>query len=363
MDKKFDVTKSEEGERIDRWLCRKLPQLSRNQIKRTLDDGRVIINGRRVVIASWELEGGDHIELRLTGLPADEVVSESAQRSRPPRRDEGRGGRGGHEGSSKVRSSLDRHLNKRKDNRKDKPRGEDGGQKRLHLKVYHEDRDLIVVEKPASIPSVKMGAADGGNSLEDEIRKYMKRKHRGSSGSFVAPLHRLDVETTGVMVFALSKVGQGLEKQFREHSVRREYIAIVEGRIEKEQGIIDKPVEKGDFGGGRKVREAEKGKGMKAITEYRVKERYSNATLLDVTVRTGRTHQIRVHFASEGFPIMGEARYGEGHEAADMLPFKRHALHAAKLGFKHPASGKKMQFDSPLPDDMTEIVDKLRTNC
>jgi 23S rRNA pseudouridine1911/1915/1917 synthase len=156
---------------------------------------------------------------------------------------------------------------------------------------------------------------------------------------------------------ALSKQGEVLEKQFREHSIKRRYQAVVHGAISSNDGAINKALEKGSFGHGKKVRTSETGK--KALTEFTVRERYKNATLVDVGVSTGRTHQVRVHFQSIGHPLIGEKLYHD-HRNRD-IPFKRHALHATELGFSHPVSGKRMTFRSPLPDDMKELIDQLRT--
>ncbi len=238
-------------------------------------------------------------------------------------------------------------------------RGAERGEE-TRLKIYHHDRDIIVVEKPAGVLSVPKDRSKARGTMKDLIRSYMKRKFRGARHSFIAPLHRLDVETSGVMVFALSKAGQKLSNQFKNHRIERTYQTVVAGRIERENGVIKKPLEKGEFGHGKKVRPSKEGR--TAVTEYVVKERYGHATLLEVRVRTGRTHQIRVHFASEGHPIIGDSLYA--HEAkgakAKEIGFGRHALHANLLAFKHPVSGKRIFHRSPLPKDMKDLVDTLR---
>ena len=116
------------------------------------------------------------------------------------------------------------------------------------------DRDVIVVEKPAGILSVPKDGSRGRENLRDQIRAYMRRKIKGIRHSFISPLHRLDAETSGVMVFALSKAGQKLSNQFKNHTIERVYQALVTGRIEKEGGVIKKSLEKGKFGHGRKTR-------------------------------------------------------------------------------------------------------------
>ncbi len=367
MESNFRVNKKENGQRLDLWLQGKLPGASRKQAKAMLDAGRVLVNNRRVVIAGWELAEGDEVEVRplLRSLSEKE---EGGQGQQPERQRHQEVRRQAGPQTAGISSSIDRHFARKKAKRKAKDRPQ--RKETPSVRVYYQDRDLVVVEKPSGLLSVPNDKQDTRDSMLDRVRSFLRRKFRDKS-SFVSPLHRLDAETSGIMVFALSKQGQRLTGQFKEHSVQRSYEAIVQGRIEKEQGVINKPLEKGEFDDGRKVRTVEGEGGMKAITEYRVRERYKNATLLDVTVRTGRTHQIRVHLASEGFPVLGDALYAN--ELAEKYPelmdevdrtlgFRRHALHAASLGFKHPANGKKMTFRSPMPDDMKAILDSLRSS-
>lgn len=351
MENTFTASEKDAGKRIDKFLCSALPNTSRSKIKLLIDDGRVLINRKRVLIAGWELEPHDLIEVRIPpGFEREgqrqSTADEAAAGEKP--------GQGAlqHEGHAQIRDSIERHFARRR-GRNLQPESKPAAGHR-HLKIYFRDRDLIVVEKPSGILSV----APEGKDAEDmvsEVRAFLSRRHKESRGSFVSALHRLDTETSGVMVFALSKTGMRLEEQFRSHAIRREYTAVVKGQVEEDGGIIDIPLEKGDFHGGRKVKRAARGEGRRAVTEFRVKERYGDATLLDVGVRTGRTHQIRVHLAEKGYPLLGDKLYAEGDRS-----FGRQALHAAVIGFRHPATGKKMTFHSPLPRDMRELVDRLR---
>jgi len=370
LEKQFRVKGDEEGQRLDRWLMSKLPQQSRKQIKSQLDAGCVLVNNRRVVIASWELIEGDEVEVRRQVGPRapsaeEERGSPGPRQAEPqPRR------RHVHAGSAGISASIDKHMARRKDRKKRAHRKPERDGPRV--KIYHQDRDIIVVEKPGGLLSVPKDGKDARDSLLERIKAFMRRKYRKGKSSFISPLHRLDAETSGIMIFALSKGGQKLTSQFRNHTIHRTYQAIVMGSIGSENGVIDRPLEKGEFGGGRKAEEAKDGSGKRAVTEYRTKEIYKEATLLDVTVRTGRTHQIRVHLAAEGNPIMGDSvydsefgrRYPEIMDEVDRtLGFRRHALHASAIGFKHPTSGKKMTFRSSLPDDMKSLIDWLRENC
>lgn len=384
MEHHFIVQQSDIRERLDKWLCSKLPNFSRHQVKSLLDDGRVIVNRRRVLIAGWELEEGDEIEVRLpagfesklTGSTEDSNIASYSDRSGSPSSQRSIEHAKTLAEQTGVRESLERYFTRQKEQRhlprldKTKESKQNKSiiettkyqQPKDRIRIYYEDRDVIVVEKRAgilSVPSKEKGSEK--ENLLSEIQAYLKRRHRGSKHSFVAPLHRLDVETSGVMVFALSKDGQKLEQQFKDHSIRREYTAIVIGSVDKESGIIDIPLEKGDFPGGQKVRPATRGQGKKAITEFSVVERYSNASLLKLRVRTGRTHQIRVHLAAKGFPIVGDKLYANQSQIA-ISKFPHHALHANLLSFRHPSTNKKYIFHSSLPRDIKNLIDYLRTS-
>ena len=323
--RQFIVNAGESGHRIDRWLTQKMPNLSRGQIKHLLDHGKVLVNHRRVLIAGWELESNDAVEVRIPdgGVP-------EASRPEAPR----------HDRSPKPEPRVS-------------PESIASSAKRF-LEVLYEDRDIIVVNKPAGVLTEPKGDSPHDHLL-GMIRGYLKRKHKESRGSYVKLLHRLDKDTSGVIVAAKSKVGEQLEDQFRGHRIERNYIAIVEGRVDQEEGVIDLPLEKGEFEGGKKSRVAHnKGEGKEAITRFRVKERYSNATQLSINVGTGRTHQVRVHLSEKGHPLIGDHTYGS------KIRFPRHALHATLLAFKHPRTGKQERFETKLPQDLEKLVDQLR---
>ncbi len=319
--RQFIVGLGENGNRIDRWLSQKMPELSRGQIKHLIDQGKVLVNHRRILIAGWELEPQDSVEVRI---PA--------------------------QGMPEIHSEMREETTYRRD--RTEPKADKGG--RRFLEVIFEDRDIIVVDKPAGVlTEPKEGSPH--DHLLGMIKGYLKRKFKDSRGSYVKLLHRLDRDTSGVVVAAKSKVGEQLEGLFRAHRVERHYVAIVEGRIEKEEGKINLSIEKGDFEGGKKARVVAKGAGMEAITYYRVKERYTNATLVDIRVETGRTHQVRIHFAELGHPLIGDKIYG-----ATQIRFPRHALHASLLGFHHPHTKKFERYETKLPQDMENLIDQLR---
>lgn len=296
---KKTLTFSGSTKRLDLWLVSALG-LSRGKVKERLDFGLVRVNGKKVRIAGWELKAGDKVDVFE---PAKDMVKRAS-----------------------------------------------GG----FVEVLHQDTDVIVVVKPAGLLSSPEEDLVETDTMQERVREFLCRKWKAKNAHIKA-LHRLDVETSGVMVFALSKAGELLESQFREHTIHREYDALVEGAVEEEEAMITYPLEKGDFSAGRKVRAIKNSdRGTKAKTQFRVVERYPKVTLLRVTPYTGRTHQIRVHLSSIGHPIVGDKLYGS------QVKFARHALHAARLGFKHPVSGKRMEFQIGLPKDMREYLDKLR---
>lgn len=304
--KHFTVEGAAVGKRMDLYLSEKTSQ-SRKAIKQLLDGGRVKLNGRRVSIAKWELKAGDIIE-----LAADKQSERDRER------------RAGHK----------------------------------FIEVLFEDRDVIVVIKEAGIPV--MDDAEGAPyTLVDQVRAYLRRKHPGSRGTFVKPVHRLDSDTSGVMVLAKSKIGEKLIAQFTKHTIRRLYQAVVRGRIESEQGKIDLPLAKGDFGFGKKAAVTPEGKPSR--TDFRVLERYLDATYVELELHTGRTHQVRVHLAAKGHPIIGDALYG--YEGSKNVAFPRQALHASLIRFTHPVSHERMEFKAPLPKDMEKLIDELRMGC
>ncbi|MGB6068341.1 MAG: RluA family pseudouridine synthase [Desulfomonilaceae bacterium] len=229
--------------------------------------------------------------------------------------------------------------------------------------IIFEDEDLIVVDKPPGIV-VHPGARRPSNTLMDVlISTRPEMKGVGEQGRW-GVVHRLDRDTSGVMVFAKTVAAHAaLSAQFKAHSIHRVYVALVRGNPGQESGLVDVTI-------GRHVKERKRmstttGKGRRAVTRWRVKERFGGLTLLEVYPETGRTHQIRVHLAHIGLPVAGDPVYGKMRgkggasdpkvrKALEML--KRQALHAAVLGFVHPRSQKYVEFFSPLPTDMAEAI-------
>jgi 23S rRNA pseudouridine1911/1915/1917 synthase len=175
-------------------------------------------------------------------------------------------------------------------------------------------------------------------------------------------VHRLDKDTSGVMVVAASnRAYYHLVEQFRSRTIKRRYLALVSGDTKKDTGEIDLPI--GRSGSDRKKMSTRTRRGKEAVTRWKVVERFGCATLLEVRLGTGRTHQIRVHLSSLGHPVLGDRTYGRKIELEvrkRKVFFPRQMLHAELLGFEHPASGEFREFSSPLPEDMETAIRDLK---
>ncbi|MDO8461663.1 MAG: RluA family pseudouridine synthase [Deltaproteobacteria bacterium] len=299
----FKVTGKEDGKRVDLYLTKVMAPISRKKIKGLIDQGRLLINNRKVVIASWALEQGDRVELLAEG-------AEDLSQNQPQ-----------------------------------------------FLKVIYEDADLLVVEKDAGVPCEKSPVA-WRPSMVAMVNQYLKRTHPHLVAHYVGLVHRLDADTSGLLIYTKTKQANKITEQFKEQTVVRDYLALVEGRVEAERGVLQDYLAQAELPGGKKVKLVEKGKGKKAITRFKVLERYSRATLLEVSIKTGRTHQIRVQLAAMRHPILGDRLYGNDSELSKN--FKRQALHATRLAFRHPVSHQKVEVVSPLPRDLRRWVERLR---
>ena len=168
-------------------------------------------------------------------------------------------------------------------------------------------------------------------------------------------VHRLDKDTSGLLVVAKTEAAlRALQAAIKAREVRREYLALVHGRIAPDEGVIDAPIARHPR---HRRRMAVVADGRRALTRYRVREPFATATLVEVSLQTGRTHQIRVHFAHLGHPVVGDPVYGRRGETWGMT---RQALHAFRLTFTHPGTGAPIAIEAPLPDDMGEALAKLR---
>jgi 23S rRNA pseudouridine1911/1915/1917 synthase len=305
------VPSTARGERLDQHLATALPDLSRSRLKALIEDGRVLLNGRTCRPGA-RLKGGEEIAI---SVPAPTPA---------------------------------------------KPIAQD-----LPIEVLFQDRSLIVVNKAAGMV-VHPGAGHSEGTLVNALLHRVK--DLGGVGGELRPgiVHRLDRETSGCMVVAKDeKTLAALQRSFKAREVTKLYLALVhgapkaEGRFETLYGRHPKHRKRFTT----KVRE-----GKPALTLYRVLEQFDGAALVEADLRTGRTHQVRVHFAEAGHPLLADGLYGGGRKAKGAVKdateaVGRQALHAWKLALAHPRTGKPLAFEAPIPEDFERALKILRANA
>ena len=318
------------GGRIDAYLTDVMAgEFSRSRIKALIEQGEVVVNGTAVIEPNKKVRPGDVIELNLPE-PEDP-----------------------------------------------QPKGEN-----IPLDVLYEDNDLIVLVKPAGLV-VHPGAGNWHGTLVNALIYHCGASLSGIGGvKRPGIVHRLDKDTSGVMVVAKNDIAhRHLSDQFADHGrtgpLERAYYAVVWGRPRTLKGTIDAPLGRAGDRVKRAVKHEDAEDAREAITHYEVVERYLEkpdatalASMVECHLETGRTHQIRVHMAHIGHPLIGDPDYGAAFRTkANLLPdtakavvnrFPRQALHAFMLAFEHPATGETMHFESPLPADMQELVEALK---
>ncbi|HXG02738.1 MAG TPA: RluA family pseudouridine synthase [Candidatus Binatia bacterium] len=292
------------GVRLDRWLAEVMPDLSRSRIQALIAEGRVTVEGA-VPKAAHRLRGGERIEVEIPPPPPEEVEPEP-----------------------------------------------------IALTILHEDDDVLVVDKPAGMV-VHPGAGRAGGTLVAAVLAHAP--HVAGVGGRRRPgiVHRLDKDTSGVLVIAKTpRAYASLTAQLAARTVTRRYLAVVHGRVGRAEGVVDAPI-------GRDPRHRQRmavrpaGQGRPAITQYRVLERFDGFTYVELRLGTGRTHQIRVHMASLGHPVVGDVTYGRA-RGKPPIPLDGIALHAAGLAFLHPLTHQKMEFTAPLPTRIERLLAHLR---
>jgi 23S rRNA pseudouridine1911/1915/1917 synthase len=292
----------EEKIRIDLYLTQKKIYPSRSQIRNLIAQDKIRVNNNSIK-PSYILKNGDMIDLALP------------------------------------------------ENKELKIKAED-----IPLDIIYEDEHLVVVNKPANMIVHPAGKINSGTLVNALL--YHCQDSLSGIGGVIRPgiVHRLDKNTSGLMVVAKNDLAHlDLSRQIKEHQVTKKYIALVHGNLKDDSGIIDAPI-------GRSLRNRKKmavtaeGKSREAITHFKVLKRFSDYTLVEATLRTGRTHQIRVHLAFIGHPIVGDQLYGYRRQG---LNINRQALHSYVLGFVHPGFKKYMEFSAPLPKDIQELIDCL----
>ena len=226
---------------------------------------------------------------------------------------------------------------------------------RFGLKTAHQDELLVVIDKPPGLLTVPTEGGTGDDSVLSRLREDLARL-RGPR-AYVGALHRLDRGTSGLVAMALSRECHAAGRAaFRDHAFLRRYLALVDGVPKAAEGTIDLPIADEYESGKRHIARDDDEPSRHAVTHYRVKERFPRAALLEVELDTGRQHQIRLHLRAIGHPIVGDGVYGRKDRSAGTRPF----LHACKLAFPHPITGKPVDCQSDPPPDFADALRRLR---
>jgi len=313
---RFMIDKSQCGQRLDIFLAQSDVAISRSHVKCVIEEGDVLVNGKEPKV-SQKLKEGDVIV--LTQRPPIEAVAVAQD---------------------------------------------------IPLDIVYEDEAIIVINKQAGM----VVHPAPGNYVNTLVNALLFHCHDLSGiGGVLRPgiVHRLDKDTSGLIVAAKSDdAHRQLSAQFEKHEVQKKYLALVWGNTKDKQGEIVKPVGRHTID--RKKMSTNTKRGKEAITFWKVIERYGVATLLEVEIKTGRTHQIRVHLSDLRYPIIGDAVYGGATNRtqnianpalkAQIKAFNRQALHAAYLSFVHPLTGKRIEFNANMPEDLANLCAQLRSS-
>ena len=298
----FIVEKEYEGNRIDSYLAKKDEDLSRVAIQRLIKEEKILVNGKKVK-ASYKVQENDSVTLEEEEPKEIELKAQD-----------------------------------------------------IPIEILYEDNDIIVVNKPKGLV-VHPGNGNPDGTLVNSLMNICKDSLSGIGGE-IRPgiVHRLDKDTSGVIVVAKNdKAHINLSEQIKNHEVEKTYIALVRGIVKENEATINMPI--GRNKNDRKKMAVEKD-GKVAITNFKVLERFpkDNCTLLEVKIETGRTHQIRVHLAHIGYPVIGDTTYSNGKNKWGVVG---QCLHAKRLKFKHPTTGKEMTIEAELPDYFKDILRQL----
>lgn len=302
---KAEYTPGEELLRIDRFLGSRLEQVSRSYLQKLVKDGAVLVNGKPVK-SSYKVENGDRIRLEIPDAVEPEIEAEP-----------------------------------------------------MALDILYEDSDIILINKPKGMV-VHPAAGHYSGTLVNGLMAHCKNELSGINGVMRPGIvHRIDMDTTGVLIVCKNdKAHNVIAEQLKVHSITRKYYAIVHGVLKADTGTINAPI--GRHPVDRKKMSINEKNGKEAVTHYRVLQRFRRFTLVECQLETGRTHQIRVHMASIGHPLLGDQVYGPA-----KVPFsglQGQTLHAGVLGIIHPSTGEYMEFTAPLPAYFEAVLKKLETD-
>ena len=294
------VNENDKGKRLDIYIAENFNELSRTMIKKLIESNNILVNDKSEKV-SYKVQANDNISI---DIPEAKETKLKAQE--------------------------------------------------IPLDIIYEDSDIIVINKPKGmVVHPANGNPDG--TLVNAILSICKNSLSGIGGELRPGIvHRLDKDTSGLIIVAKNdKAHINMSEQIKERNVKKTYIALVRGNVPEEEATINMPI-------GRSTKDRKKmavtKNGKQAITHFKVLKRYSKYTLLEIKIETGRTHQIRVHMAEIGYPVVGDAVYSNG---KNEFGIEGQMLHAYKLEFMHPITNKHMELTAPLPQYIEEILKKL----
>jgi len=296
------------GQRIDKFLSDNLKDISRSRIQKLITRGEVLVGGKHVS-KHYRLIEGDSIDINglAAGSGHGDIIPEA-----------------------------------------------------IELSIIYEDEHMLVISKRAGM-LVHPASGNNEHTLVNALLYHCRDLSRLSGDDRAGIVHRLDKDTSGLLIVAKNEtVHAKLSDMFKQRTIKKTYIALVAGKFEEEKGHIDLPIGRSRID--RKKMSISVDRGRRALTDFEVAQELGRANLLNIYPGTGRTHQIRVHMSYIGHPIIGDKIYGNNISAgiAKKIELKRQFLHAAKLKFVHPVSGKEMEFTDKLPEDLTGPLERLR---
>ncbi len=296
----YQFTIEKPAVRLDRCVSENCPGLSRTQAQKLIDDGYVTVNGK-IEKAKYKSDIGDRIEINIPPPSPSKLLPEA-----------------------------------------------------IPIKILYEDDDLLVIDKPAGL-TVHPAPGHPTHTLVNAMLSHLSELADADDTSRPGIVHRLDKDTSGVMLIAKNITAlANLSEQFKSRSIKKVYLTLVRGHLKPERGVIEAPIGR-DSGDRKKMSVTGESRGRQARTNYRVIRYVGNNSLLEITPETGRTHQVRVHLAAIGYPVVGDGTYG-----TKSAYLNRQFLHAHRLGFHLPSSGDYVEFESPLPADLEKTLNEIK---